>query len=68
LSSVEIIKAIIRTTSDEVVKLIENDLSIDLTPDTKIVRTASQELEIMEQSRVLAKAHKHFKFKQPSIS
>lgn len=64
LSSVEIIKAIIRTTSEEVVKLIEKDLSIDLSPNLDIVRTANQELEIMESLWVLAKAHKHFKFKE----
>ncbi len=46
LSAVEIMKAIIGTRT-EVRKMVENDLSIDLSPNPKIRRTATQELEKM---------------------
>ena len=47
LSAIEIIKAIINT-SEEVAKIISKN--IDLTPNPKIVRTATQELERMKKS------------------
>lgn len=48
LSAVEIIKAIIGTSS-EVRKMIENDLSIDLSPNKKVRRTAQEELKKMKK-------------------
>jgi hypothetical protein len=47
-SSVEIIKKIINS-SDEVSKIIKNELSIDLSPNHKISRTAQQELIRMDE-------------------
>lgn len=52
LSSVEIIKAIINT-SAEVSKLVAKDLDLDLVPDKKIARTASEELKFMEKAGIL---------------
>ena len=60
LSAVEIIKAIIGTKS-EVRELIENDLSLDLSPNKNIRRSATQELEKMEEEWVIPNAKK-FKF------
>lgn len=48
LSAVEIIKAIIGTRT-EVRKMVEDDLSIDLSPNKKIRRTGAQELARMER-------------------
>jgi hypothetical protein len=48
LSSVEIIKAMIKTVG-EVAKLVENKLSIDLSPNKSIVRTAKEELLRMKE-------------------
>ncbi|MBF0913765.1 polyphosphate kinase 2 [Candidatus Gracilibacteria bacterium] len=61
LSATEIIKAIINT-SEEVAKIISKN--IDLTPNPKIVRTAEQELERMQQAGDLDKMKPNFKFKQ----
>ncbi len=47
-SSIEIIKAII-STKDEIKSLIEQELSIDLSPNTLIVRGWKEELERMER-------------------
>lgn len=48
LSAVEIIKAMIGT-REEVRKMVENDLSIDLSPNEEIRRTWAQELARMEE-------------------
>lgn len=63
LSSIEIIKAIINTT-DEVAKLVSNDLSLDLSPNREIVRTASEELERMEKAWDLKNMKENFNFKK----
>lgn len=63
LSSTEIIKAIINTT-DEVAKLVSNDLSLDLSPNREIVRTASEELERMEEAWDFKNMKKNFNFKK----
>ena len=60
LSATEIIKAIINT-SEEVAKIISKN--IDLTPNPKIVRTATQELERMKKSWDLKAMKTDFKFK-----
>ena len=60
LSAIEIIKAIINT-SEEVAKIISKN--IDLTPNPKIVRTATQELERMKKSWDLKAMKTDFKFK-----
>jgi len=49
LSAVEVMKAIMGT-RQEVLHMIENDLSIDLSPNTKIRRTWAQELKRMEEA------------------
>lgn len=49
LSTVEIIKAVIAT-REEVKKMVEKDLSIDLSPNKKIRRTGKQELKRMEDA------------------
>ena len=48
LSAIEIMKAIMRS-NDEVSKTIENEMSIDLSPDFDIVRTANQEIARMQE-------------------
>lgn len=60
LSAVEIIKAMIGT-REEVRKMVENDLSIDLTPNQKIRRTGAQELARMEKEKQIP-LDKEFKF------
>lgn len=62
LSAVEIIKMIINTSS-EVAKLVEKDLSIDLSPNPKVVRTASQELERMKKVGDFTRMKTEFHFK-----
>lgn len=60
-SAVEIIKAII-SIKDEVRKHVENDLSIDLSPNPKIRRSAQQELEKMEREwQIPSKKEFHFR-------
>jgi polyphosphate kinase 2 (PPK2 family) len=61
LSSVEIIKSIIGT-NDEVARIIENDLSLDLSPNKKIVRTAKQELKRMKEAGDFEHMKTEFKF------
>lgn len=61
LSAVEIIKALVWTRS-EVTQLVENDLSIDLSPDWNIRRTAEQELSKMESEWQIPSGKK-FKFR-----
>jgi len=63
LSSVEIIKAIIRTV-DDVASIVWNELSIDLSPDRTIVRTATEELEKMRLEWDLEKMKLWFNFAQ----
>lgn len=46
LSSIEIIKAILGT-NEEIAKIIEKDLSINLSPNKDVRRTASEELKKM---------------------
>lgn len=62
LSAVEIIKAIVGT-NDEVRKVIEKDLSIDLTPNPKVRRTAREELEKMKREWQIP-TNKKFKFRK----
>lgn len=62
LSVVEIIKAIINT-SDEVSKLVSNELSIDLNPNPKIARTSMEELKMMEKRWDLKAMKQKFKFR-----
>lgn len=65
LSAIEIIKAIINTTS-EIVSLVEKDLSIDLSPNRNISRTATEELVRMEEMWQLEKMKSEFHFRIPS--
>lgn len=65
LSAVEIIKAIINTT-DEVSKIVEKDLSIDLSPNPLVRRTASEELEKMRTSHDFDKMKQEFHFRIPT--
>lgn len=64
LSAIEIIKAVVGTTH-EVRKMVENDLSIDLSPNTDIRRTAQQELELMQQRWEIPTKKTDFKFHIP---
>lgn len=61
LSSIEIIKTIIRT-SDEVASIVGNELSIDLSPNLEIARTAKEELARMEESWDMEKMKTKFHF------
>ena len=61
LSAVEIIKAMVWT-SHEVRKLIEKDLSIDLSPNFEVRRTAEQELERMRKAGQIP-SDKEFQFR-----
>jgi len=61
LSAVEIMKAIIRT-SQEVASTVETTLSIDLSPNRKIVRTAQEELERMKKTGEIEEAADSFEF------
>ena len=63
LSASEIIKAIIRT-SDEVSKMVKKDLSIDLSVNKKVARTASEELKRMKQTDDLKKMKSEFQFRE----
>lgn len=65
LSSVEIIKAIINTT-DEVAKMVEQDLSIDLSPNPDIRRDAHQEIELMKTTENFEKMKSEFQFRKPT--
>lgn len=65
LSAVEIIKAIISTRED-VRKIAERTLSIDLTPNSKIRRTWAQELEKMREEWQIP-VDKEFPFLQESV-
>jgi len=64
LSAVEIIKAIIGT-STKVRKMIESDLSIDLSPNKKVRRSAEQELKKMRNDDSIDKKS-GFKFRKDS--
>jgi polyphosphate kinase len=66
LSSVEIIKAMIKTVG-EVAKLVENKLSIDLSPNKSIVRTAKEELLRMKEDWSIKNMKKRFNFAKPKI-
>ena len=61
LSAIEIIKAIVGT-SDEVRRMVENDLSIDLSPNTDIRRTAQEELKLMQHRWEIPTKKTDFKF------
>ena len=63
LSASEIIKAIIRT-SDEVSKMVKKDLSIDLSVNKKVARTASEELKRMKQTDDFEKMKSEFQFRE----
>ncbi len=63
LSSIEIIKSIINTT-DEVAKIVQKDLSIDLSPNRDISRTATEELKRMNEKWYLDKMKSEFNFKE----
>jgi polyphosphate kinase len=63
LSAIEIIKMII-STSEDIRGLVENDLSIDLSPNKKIRRTAQEELARMRKSGEIPTKHKTFHFAQ----
>ncbi|NDK08441.1 hypothetical protein EOM39_04320 [Candidatus Gracilibacteria bacterium] len=57
LSSIEIMKAIIAT-NDRLLEIVQNDLDINLSPNSKIRRTAHEELILMRNSGDLDKAAK----------
>lgn len=61
LSAVEIIKMII-STSEEIKKNVENDLSLDLSPNKKVRRTATQELQRMGKAWEIPTKHNKFQF------
>jgi len=63
VSAPEIIKAIINT-APEVAKLVTNDLSIDLSPNKSIVRTATEELAKMKADWEIPSKLKWFKFEK----
>jgi len=65
LSAIEVIKSIINTT-DEISKIVENDLSIDLSPNPLVRRTASEELEKMRTSHDFDKMKQEFHFRTPT--
>lgn len=67
LSSVEIIKMII-STSDEIRKMVEKDLSIDLSPNKKIRRTATQELQRMRKAKEIPTKHDSFIFDDSRVN
>ncbi len=66
LSSIEIIKAIIKTV-DEVANIVETELSIDLSPNKNIVRTAKEELLRMKKEGSIKKMKKKFNFAKTKI-
>jgi len=61
LSAVEIIKMIIAT-SDEIQKMVEKDLSLDLSPNRKIRLTAPEALKVMKKRGEIPTKHTEFKF------
>lgn len=61
LSSVEIIKLIIKSVA-EVANIVEKELSIDLSPNKAIVRTAKEELLRMKKEWILKSMKKEFHF------
>lgn len=61
LSAIEIIKALVGTNAD-IRKIIESDLSIDLSPNSRVRRTASQELAKMRREGQIP-VDKNFKFR-----
>lgn len=61
LSAVEIIKMIL-STSDDIRSLVENDLSIDLSPNKKIRLNAPQALGVMKKRGEIPTKHTQFKF------
>lgn len=63
LSAIEIIKAIINTTS-EVASLVEKDLWIDLSPNRNVRRTTQEELKRMEETWILEKMKSEFHFRE----
>ncbi len=63
LSAIEIIKSIIKTSS-EVSRIIEKDLSLDLSPNKNIVRSASEEMERMRKTWEVSWMKKEFHFKK----
>lgn len=65
LSAIEIIKALINTTS-EVSKIVEKDLSIDLKPNKSIRRTAKEELARMKKNWDLKAMKQEFHFRVPT--
>ena len=65
LSAIEIIKAMINT-STEVAWIVENNLSIDLSPDKNLVRTASEELAKMKKNWEIPSKLDGFNFRKPT--
>ena len=66
LSASEIIKKIILT-SQEVAQIVESTLSIDLSPNTNVVRNWKQELARMKKVWDIGKAKGEFKFARPTL-
>lgn len=63
LSSIEIIKSIINT-NREVANIVQSDLSIDLSPNREVSRTATEELKRMNEKWYLDKMKNEFHFRQ----
>jgi hypothetical protein len=63
LSAVEIMKAIINTSS-EVSQIVTSSLSVDLSPNPEIVRTAEEEIKRMQSSEEHQNMKSGFNFKE----